>query len=46
MSSRVREISVGTGMYLRHGGFGKFRVNGITPEGGPTRELHRRGPKI
>ena len=46
MSPRAREISVGTGMYLRHRGFRKVKVNGLTPEGGPPRALHRRVPKI
>ena len=46
MSPRAREISVGTGMYLRHRDFRKVRVNGRTPEGGPPRALHRRVPKI
>ena len=46
MSPRVREISVGTAMYLRDRGFGKVKVNGLTPEGGPPRVLHRRVPKI
>ena len=31
MSARAREISVGTGMYLRHKGFRKVRANGRTP---------------
>ena len=46
MSPRVREISVGTGMYLRHRGLRKVKVNGLTPEGGLPRALHRRVPKI
>ena len=46
MSPRAREISVGTGMYLRHRGFRKVKVNDQTPEGGPPRALHRRVPKI
>ena len=46
MSPRAREISVGTGMYLRHKGFRKVKVNGLTPEGGPPRTLHRRVLKI
>ena len=46
MSPRATEISVGTGTYLRHRGFRKVKVNGLTPEGGPPRALHRRVPKI
>ena len=46
MSPRAREISVGTGMYLRHRDFRKLHVNGRTPEGVPSRALHRRVPKI
>ena len=46
MSPRVRETSVGAGMYLRHRGFRKVKVNGLTSEGGPPRALHRRVPKI
>ena len=46
MSPRARGIYVGTGMYLRHRGFRKVRVNSLTPEGGPLRALHRRVPKI
>ena len=46
MSTRAREISVGTGMYLRHRSFRKVKVNGLTPEGGPPRALHRRVLKI
>ena len=46
MSPRAREISVGTGMYLRHRGFRKVRVNDLTPRAGPPRALHRRVPKI
>ena len=46
MSPTAREISVGTGMYLRHRGFRKVKVNGLTPEGGHPRALHRRVPKI
>ena len=46
MSPRAREISVGFEMYLRHRGFKKVKVNGLTPEGGPPRALHRRVPKI
>ena len=46
MSPRVREISVGAGMYLRHRGFRKVKINGQTSEGGPPRALHRRVPKI
>ena len=46
MSLRPREVSVGTGMYLRHRGFRKVKVNSLTPEGGPPRTLHRRVPKI
>ena len=34
MSARAREISVGTGMYLRHRGFRKVRVNDLTPRVG------------
>ena len=37
MSPRPREISVGTGIYLRHRGFRKVRVNGLTPEGEPSK---------
>ena len=37
MSPRAREISFGTGMYLRHRSFRKVRVNGLTPEGGPSK---------
>ena len=46
MSPRAREISVGTGTYIRHRVFRKVRVNGLTQEGGPSRALHRRAPKI
>ena len=46
MSPRAREISVGTGTYIRHRGFRKVRVNGLTPKGSPPRALHRRTPKI
>ena len=46
MSPRAREISFGTGMYLKHRGFRKVKVNGLTPEGGPPRALHRRVLKI
>ena len=46
MSPRAREISVGTGMCLRHRGFRKVKVNGLTPEVEPLRALHRRVPKI
>ena len=46
MSPRPREVSVGTGMYLRHRGFRKVKVNSLTPEGGPPRALHRRVLKI
>ena len=46
MSPRPKEIFVGTGMYLRHRGFRKVKVNDQTPEGGPPRALHRRVPKI
>ena len=46
MSPRPREISVGTGMYLRHRGFRKVKVNGLTPKDGPPRALHRRVLKI
>ena len=46
MSPRAREISVGTGMYLRHRGFKKVKVNGLIPEGGHPRALHWRVPKI
>ena len=46
MSPTAREISVGTGMYLRHRGFRKVKVNGLTPEDGPPRALHCRLPKI
>ena len=46
MSPRPREISVGTGMYLRHRGFRKVKVNSLTPEGAPPRALHLRVLKI
>ena len=46
MSHRAREIPVATGMYLRHRGFKKTKVNGLTPEGWPSRALHRKVPKI
>ena len=46
MSPRPKEIFVGTGMYLRHRGFRKVKVNGLTPEDGPPRALHCRLPKI
>ena len=46
MSPRAREIYVGTGMYLSHRGFRKVKLNGLTPEGGPPKALHRRVPKI
>ena len=46
MSPRAREISVGTGMCLRHRGFRKVKTNDLTPEDGPPRALHRRVPKI
>ena len=46
MSPRAREISVGTGMYLRHRGFMKVRVNGLTAEVLPSTALHRRVSKI
>ena len=46
MSPRAREISVGTGIYLRHRGFRKVKVTGLIPEGGSPRALHRRVPKI
>ena len=46
MSPRAREISVGTGMYLRHRRFRKVRVNGLIPEGVPSTALHCRVPKI
>ena len=46
MLPRAREISVGAGMYLRHRGFMKVRVNGLIPEGVPSTALHCRVPKI
>ena len=46
MSPRAREISVGAGMYLRHRGFMKVRVNGLTAEVLPSTALHRRVSKI
>ena len=46
MSPRAREFSVGTGMYLRHRGFRKVKVNGLTPDDGLPRALHRTLPKI
>ena len=42
MTSRAREISFVTGIHLRHRGFRKVKVNGLTPEGGPPRALHHR----
>ena len=44
MSPRPRETFVATGMYLRHKGFRKVKVNGLTPEDGPSRALHCRLP--
>ena len=46
MAPRAREVSVGTGMYLRHRGLRKVKVNDLTPEDGPPSALHRRVPKI